>query len=937
MLTNRCSCHFVVLIILLLAVRPTSAQSLSQELLNEDPAKITKDALSQGDVVRGAILFHQGNIACAKCHRQSDEDGSIGPDLSRLGDEVTNESIVESILDPSKVIAEKFQTTTIVDIDGLVFSGVVARQDEDAIVLRDAKDVLQLITIERDRIEEAVQGTTSIMPASLADELTGRQQFLDLLRYVIDMKERGPVAGNEVADRVAQRELSPEIAGLALLREHNCAACHQPRDLDADLLRSSAPDLLWSAKRLNPAYLADFIADPHEMKPGTAMPQLMPQLDEAARSEAAAAIVSYLVSLGGNDFNESVLPADDPAAIQSGFALFHSVGCVACHSPRSDAAVEQPLPDSVPLGDLRGKYSLSALVDFLEHPHLVRPEGRMPDMQLTHHEAVDVAGYLLQANENTKTHQPGAEGPDAELIQMGKSLFASMNCAACHTGLEGVEPPEPASMAMANWDAEDGCLSGAESEEWPLFDLTDAERMQIQAAIAKPEQGLTDNQRIDFDLTYFNCTACHHRDDLGGVPEDRNFHFQTTNLNLGDQGRIPPTLSGVGAKLNENWMRDVLVHGRSTRPYMKTRMPKFGEQNIGHLIDLFQATDHLEETEFAELHDLKELRAQGLKLAGNQGLNCVACHTYQYKTSDTMPAVDLTEMAARLKKDWFYQYMLAPQAFSPHTVMPSFWPNGKSIRTDIEGSPQDQVEALWQYLKDGRQARPPRGVIREPLEIVVDGQARLLRRSYPEIGKRGIGVGYAGGINLAYDAEQARLALLWKGRFIDPSGVWYGQGHGNVRPMGSTIVLPKGPELDSLESPWTVDEGRPPQHQFKGYVFDDEERPTFLYSFGNVDVEDYFTQSRDNPTEPLSLLRQVKLTSSGTAQPLRFRLAAGESAAIHADGKEVVDGRLRIRIASEHTAELVDHSTGVQVIVPISLDQGDTTELILEYQWDAEP
>ena len=28
-----------------------------------------------------------------------------------------------------------------------------------------------------------------------------------------------------------------------------------------------------------------------------------------------------------------------------------------------------------------------------------------------------------------------------------------------------------------------------------------------------------------------------------------------------------------------------------------------------------------------------------------------------------MPAVDLTEMSERLKKDWFYQYMLAPQKF----------------------------------------------------------------------------------------------------------------------------------------------------------------------------------------------------------------------------------------------------------------------------------
>ena len=263
----------------------------------------------------------------------------------------------------------------------------------------------------------------------------------------------------------------------------------------------------------------------------------------------------------------------------------------------------------------------------------------------------------------------------------------------------------------------------------------------------------------------------------------RNPHFQTTNLNLGEQGRIPPTLTGVGAKLKSNWMRDVLVNGRSIRPYMKTRMPQFGEENIGHLIELFQQTDKLPETRFADFDDQKEMRKLGLTIAGNKGLNCVACHTYQYKLSDTMPAVDLTEMTERLKKDWFYQYMLVPQKFSPNTVMPSFWPGGKAIRNDIEGDPEFQIEALWQYLIDGRQAGMPSGVVREPLEIVVTDEAQMLRRSYPGIGKRGIGVGYPGGVNLAFDAEQMRLAMIWKGKFADPGGVWRGQGHGNVRPM----------------------------------------------------------------------------------------------------------------------------------------------------------
>ena len=155
-----------------------------------------------------------------------------------------------------------------------------------------------------------------------------------------------------------------------------------------------------------------------------------------------------------------------------------------------------------------------------------------------------------------------------------------------------------------------------------------------------------------------------------------------------------------------------------------------------------------------------------------------------------MPGVDLTEMAERLHKEWFFQYMRSPQAISPNTVMPSFWPGGKAIRKEIlDGDTDQQIGAVWEYLQDGRQARVPRGLRREPIELLAsEGHAAMLRRSYQGIGKRGIGVGYPGGVNLAFDAEQLRLAMIWKGKFADPAGVWRSQGHGTVRPLGSELI-----------------------------------------------------------------------------------------------------------------------------------------------------
>jgi hypothetical protein len=64
-------------------------------------------------------------------------------------------------------------------------------------------------------------------------------------------------------------------------------------------------------------------------------------------------------------------------------------------------------------------------------------------------------------------------------------------------------------------------------------------------------------------------------------------------------------------------------------------------------------------------------------------------------------------MADRLKKDWFYHYMLAPEQFSPNTVMPAYWPGGKAICKEFEGDPSFQIEAIWRYLSDGKQMGKP--------------------------------------------------------------------------------------------------------------------------------------------------------------------------------------------------------------------------------------
>ncbi len=936
-MTNLLRNATAVIAALLLAT-VARAQTLSDSLSQEPLEKLVRDAREKGNIVRGAILFHQGNINCAACHRSTAESNRIGPDLSRIDAQATDAFIAESILMPSKQIKKGYESTSVLTDDGEVFTGIVVREDDEQIVLRSGENIEELITVDRENVEEIKPSTKSNMPDGLADVMSGRQQFLDLLRYVLDLRDRGSSPSSSApANQPGSRRLDDALQGLVLINKMNCAACHASTTVSGALPAWGAPDLRWSARHVNPTYLAQFIADPQQAKPGSRMPHMLEQIDASEQEDAAKAIVHYLLTLdSAND--EAAIEMDMPnvgqVSLDQGRELFHSVGCVACHAPHDARAVKMPLESSVPLGDLRRKFDRPTLVAFLRNPHKARPNGRMPSLQLTHREAVDLSSYLLP-DPNSGQWNRWAENPT--LAAQGKQLFEQLSCASCHTTVP-TKRVASRSAPLKSLDLTRGCLSGT-SGAWPQFAMSDSQKEQVRAAIQSESVGLTQEQRIDLSLVGFNCTSCHSRDGLGGVSQERSPHFQTTNLNLGEQGRIPPTLSGVGAKLKRNWMRDVLVNGKSVRPYMKTRMPQYGEENVGHLIDLFQQTDSLPPTPFAEVSDQKEMRTLGLEIAGNQGLNCVACHTFQYKLSDTMPAVDLTEMSQRLKKDWFYQYMLNPQKFSPNTVMPSFWPSGKAMRPDIAGDPNFQVEALWQYLLDGRQARAPRGVIREPLEIVVTEEARMLRRKYPGMtGKRGIGVGYPGGVNLSFDAEQLRLTQIWKGQFVDPSGVWYGQGHGTVRPLGRPLDFPAGPDLDSMSQPWVADDGRPPNHTFKGYELDEVRRPVFRYQFASVAVQDYFQEFTDEVTDAGQLRRVVEFASDETQADLRFRIAAGEKITQQAGGIYLVDDKLRIRVSAGQDAssiqpQVVTNESGTELIVPLTLRGNVERKLVIEYLW----
>ena len=180
--------------------------------------------------------------------------------------------------------------------------------------------------------------------------------------------------------------------GHLLFGELHCARCHTPNDAPAaDALLKTAPILDGIGSRVKRSYLREFLSDPHKTKPGAKMPNLFVGLDDADKKAKVEALVHFLGSTG-----TPTVTRGDAKAVNVGRDLYHKVGCVSCHGTRNAKGDQDVVfATSVPLGNLKSKYTLASMKTFLENPHQTRPHGRMPGL-LNAKEAGEVANYLMQ-------------------------------------------------------------------------------------------------------------------------------------------------------------------------------------------------------------------------------------------------------------------------------------------------------------------------------------------------------------------------------------------------------------------------------------------------------------------------------------------------------------------------------------------------------------
>lgn len=139
-----------------------------------------------GDAENGRRIFFQARgIGCAVCHRVDGRGGNIGPDLSKVAGQLTDQRLIDSLVTPSKEVAPQFVLWQITSTSGKVYSGVMLEKTPSQVTLADAAGQRHVITVEE--IDEQQSSPKSLMPDGLLaplpdDEIRDLAAFLRTLK-----------------------------------------------------------------------------------------------------------------------------------------------------------------------------------------------------------------------------------------------------------------------------------------------------------------------------------------------------------------------------------------------------------------------------------------------------------------------------------------------------------------------------------------------------------------------------------------------------------------------------------------------------------------------------------------------------------------------------------------------------------------------------------
>jgi putative heme-binding domain-containing protein len=170
------------------AAVPVKPRPFVKKWTVEELAPVVEKGLTKRSYDRGRQLF--GEAKCYACHRYNNEGGAQGPDLTGAAGRFNVRDLLESIVEPSKVISDQYADVVITLNNGKVVVGRIINLHGDTMhVNTDMLNPTAITNVSAKQVDTIATSKVSPMPEGLIDTLT-LEEIMDLTAFLLSRGDR---------------------------------------------------------------------------------------------------------------------------------------------------------------------------------------------------------------------------------------------------------------------------------------------------------------------------------------------------------------------------------------------------------------------------------------------------------------------------------------------------------------------------------------------------------------------------------------------------------------------------------------------------------------------------------------------------------------------------------------------------------------------------
>jgi cytochrome c2 len=521
-------------------------------------------------------------------------------------------------------------------------------------------------------------------------------------------------------------------------------------------LKNVGPSLRPIRNKLKPEWVTQWIDNPRHFRPTTRMPVF--RLPPEHLNAISAAV--------WQNSDEAKTDPHEKGDVAKGKQLFESRGCQGCHAIEKDATGKWLGGGFGPeLSRVGEKANYDYVVEWVKDT----PDWSiMPNLRLSAEDARDIASFLIEHRDpNAKYEGDTAHLTDASLKEKGEALIRHYGCAGCHdirgfeavgkigTDLttEGNKPIDRLDYGLYTKEAKRNHLRNEHHEEhsgpdeieythksffqhklnkpeffddgktfedelsklrMPNFGLSEQENVALTTFLLGSVDSAVPNALKDHPegrakdiadgwwvIKKYNCMGC-HQVVPGQVPDIAKLpQYQ------GDKGgNLPPTLVGVGARLNPEWLAKFLrnpalndhdLERNGVRTYLAVRMPTFNlwDEEIGTLVRFFAAMADQTMPYFPPHYPALTTAEHDVARKAFLDMDCLNCHASAEQTTfdASVIAPNFVQARDRLKPSWMERWLVDPGKLMIGTKMPTGLFKQDEHRRIVAGTMSDELKA----------------------------------------------------------------------------------------------------------------------------------------------------------------------------------------------------------------------------------------------------